>query len=201
MGRPDRINLSPESLLARGIPKQLIDKDVKDFEDFGIDDLKNVRSFVSEYCKHLTDRYIDNHGVFLQGSNGVGKSLIACVIIKEAFKKRYSCRRVTFVEYIREYTRVWGVDKEEDKAELEAIFYDNYKALEFLVLEEVGKEISTKVSTPILEDLLRYREEKGLPTIICTNVKIDDMEKRYGESVVSLILYPAHTQALLQHGS
>ena len=55
------------------------------------------------------------------------------------------------------------------------------------MLEEVGKEIDSKITKPILEDLLRYREEKGLVTIICTNLTIKDLEDLYGASIMSLI--------------
>ena len=55
------------------------------------------------------------------------------------------------------------------------------------MLEEVGKEIDSKVSAPILEDLLRYREDNGLVTIVCTNLNISLMTERYGESCISLL--------------
>ena len=55
------------------------------------------------------------------------------------------------------------------------------------VLEEIGKEIDSKVTAPILEDLLRYREDNGLVTIICTNSDVKSLTARYGESIMSLI--------------
>ena len=65
--------------------------------------------------------------------------------------------------------------------------YLSFRDSEFLALEEIGKEIDTKIAAPILEDLLRYREDKHLPTIVCTNLDIDTVEERYGYSIVSLI--------------
>ena len=55
------------------------------------------------------------------------------------------------------------------------------------IQEEVGKEVDSKASAPILEDLLRYREDNGLVTILCTNLSPKDLEKRYGVSVASLL--------------
>ena len=50
-----------------------------------------------------------------------------------------------------------------------------------------GKEVDSKASAPILEDLLRYREDNGLVTVICTNLSPKDIENRYGVSVSSLL--------------
>ena len=77
--------------------------------------------------------------------------------------------------------------KEGEEAYLEQELYNNYKAVEFLVIEEIGKEIDSKVAAPILEDCLRYREDHGLVTIICTNLDIREMKDRYGMSSYSLM--------------
>ena len=70
---------------------------------------------------------------------------------------------------------------------LEQDLLEKYKGVEFLVLEEIGKEIDSKISKPILEDLLRYREEHGLVTIICSNITIREIQEIYGTSITSII--------------
>lgn len=113
--------------------------------------------------------------------------MLSSIILKEAYRHRYTSRRSTFVEYVDKYTKVWNAKSADEKATLEDELYTYYKAVEFLVLEEVGKEIDSKVSAPILEDLLRYREDNGLVTIVCTNLNISLMTERYGESCISLL--------------
>lgn len=66
-------------------------------------------------------------------------------------------------------------------------FYNRFKAVDFLVLEEIGKELDTKVVRPILEDLLRYREDNGMVTIFCTNLSPVKVKEIYGASIFSLI--------------
>lgn len=39
----------------------------------------------------------------------------------------------------------------------------------------------------MLINLLKYGEDKGLPTIICTNLDLSSIHDRYGETVYSLI--------------
>ena len=55
------------------------------------------------------------------------------------------------------------------------------------MLEEIGKEIDSKIAKPILEDLLRYREEHGLVTIICCNLDLPEFKNLYGNSICSLV--------------
>ena len=185
--RPKRKSLSVKNLMNRGIPKQLLDVKVADLDDFGSDERRKFVDFMTDYLEDIPTRFNQNQGLFLFGSNGVGKSFCSCLIVKMAYVYRYTSRRCTFMEYISEYTRLWNIKNAEEKEEAEGLFFHKYKAVEFLVLEEVGKEIDSKVSAPILEDLLRYREDNGLVTIICTNLNLPLMSERYGESCLSLL--------------
>lgn len=183
--RPVRSSVSSSSLSIMGVPKHFIDKTVDDFKDYGSEELAEVREFVRGYISDVNQRMEDNSGIFFYGSNGVGKSMLSSIILKEFYRHRFSCRRVTFAQYISEYTKMWDYHGDE-KESLETDFYSRYKAVEFLVLEEIGKEIDSKIAKPILEDLLRYREEHGLVTVICSNITMSVMEENYGASVASL---------------
>lgn len=188
MKRPVRTKpLSPKSLSLIGIPKSFHDKCIEDFLTYKEASLAQVRSFIMEYLESIDHQFKDNQGLFLYGSNGVGKTFLACMIIKEAYRHRYTSRRVTFVDYINAYTRMWGAKSPEEKELLEQDFYTYLKGVEFLNLEEVGKEIDSKVAAPILEDCLRYREDNGLVTIICTNLDLPTIKERYGMSCYSLM--------------
>ena len=186
MSRPVRKTMSKTSLSLIGIPKSFIDTTIEDFIAKS-DELKEVKSLVQQYIKDIDFNFDNNKGLFLCGSNGVGKTMLSCIILKEAYKHRYTSRRTTFVEYIDKYTRVWSSKNSEEKETFEDELYTYYKSVEFLVLEELGKEIDSKVAAPILEDLLRYREDKGLVTILCTNLNTETLSERYGESCMSLL--------------
>lgn len=186
MSRPVRKTMSKTSLSLIGIPKSFIDTTIEDFIAKS-GELKEVKSLVQQYIKDIDFNFDNNKGLFLCGSNGVGKTMLSCIILKEAYKHRYTSRRTTFVEYIDKYTRVWSSKNSEEKETFEDELYTYYKSVEFLVLEELGKEIDSKVAAPILEDLLRYREDKGLVTILCTNLNTETLSERYGESCMSLL--------------
>lgn len=185
--RPLRSNINEASLGLIGIPKSMRGISLDDFKTHKDSDLNTVKELISDYIENIDFNFENNKGLFLYGSNGVGKTMLSCIVLKEAYKHRYSARRTTFVEYMDKYTKLWNARTSEEKELIEDTLYTYYKGVEFLVLEEVGKEIDSKISAPILEDLLRYREDKGLVTIICTNLNTTIMLEKYGESCMSLL--------------
>lgn len=185
MKRPMRPAVSESSLILMGVPKHFCKVTLDDFKEYP--EVREVKKFVKEYIDNLYENMEENRGIFFCGSNGVGKSMLSCIILKEAYRRRYSCRRVTFSQYICYYTEAWNVKDKKEKDALESDFYEQYKGVEFLVLEEIGKEIDSKIAKPILEDLLRYREEHGLVTIICCNLDLPEFKNLYGNSICSLV--------------
>lgn len=187
--RPERKYMSVDSLKLIGIPPKFHNTIIEDFNTYNIKGLEEVQDFVARYLSYMRHRMPISKlgGICFFGSNGVGKTMLACIILKEAYKLRYTARRVTFIDYMSQYTLAWSAHNLEEKEAAEDNLYNNYKAVEFLVLEEIGKEVDSKASAPILEDLLRYREDNGLVTIICSNISPLDISKRYGASVESLL--------------
>lgn len=163
---------------------------IDDFNTYDDIMLENAKNVVINYISDIDSTYSSGRGLYLYGSNGVGKSMLGSIIVKEAYRHRYSSKRITFVEYINEYTKIWKSQSIEEKESLEDQFYSYTKAVDFLVLEEIGKE-STKpdLALTILEDCLRYREEHGLCTVICTNLSLRDLIslKYQSKSIESLI--------------
>lgn len=187
--RPMRKELSEKNMLSRGIPKHFLNVSIEDFESFDDEKRERAKHHIEAYLKNLGATLKDGKGLYLYGSNGVGKTMLASIIVKEAYRFRYTSKRITFVEYIDQYTKIWKAQSVEEKEALEDAFYHYIKAVDFLVLEELGKE-QTKIdmAVTILEDCLRYREERGLCTIICTNLSLQELIDLYkSKSIESLI--------------
>lgn len=186
MVRPKRTEINLRSLSRIGIPKRFQELNVEDLYDFDNQQRKIQIDEIKEYIENLSVPFNKGIGMLLLGSNGTGKTTIASVLVKEAFIQRYSTKMLTFVEYMNLYTSLWN-EKDVFNRGIIQEELDRVKSLEFLVLEEIGKHIDSKISAPILEDLLRYRENKGLPTIICTNLEVESIETMFGASVLSLL--------------
>jgi DNA replication protein DnaC len=184
--RPARPALSGASLRMIGVPEKFHSFSLGDFDANKLGALARIKDFVAGYIEDIDGNFSKNMGILFYGSNGTGKTTLASIVIREAYRLRYTARRVTFVEYIDRYAAGWGKSAgEREVADDE--FYTYYKSVEFLCLEEVGKEIDSKIAAPILEDCLRYREDRRLVTIACTNLSPGDLCDRYGQSVHSLL--------------
>lgn len=185
--RPVREKLSRKSLEVVGVPRHLMSATIDRFETNGDESLSEVKDYMRDYLENIDTNFEENKGLFLYGSNGVGKTYFGSLVVKEAYRHRYSTKRVYFQNYVEDYTRVWNARNLDEREELESNLYTEFTSVEFLCIEEIGKEIDSKITAPILEHLLRYREDHKLPTIICTNLDIEAVEERYGMSVASLI--------------
>ena len=179
--RPIRTTLSNKNLINMGVPRALLDLSLED-----LDLNEKILDYVQGYIDNIDNSFKYNKGLFLYGSNGTGKTSISSIIIKEAYRHRYTAKRMTWVDYMTLYTRAWGCNNFELKMHTEDVIKD-IKDREFLVLEEIGKEQDNKLAMTLLEDLLRHREDKGFPTIICTNLAPKSVVERYGASIESLI--------------
>lgn len=186
MKRPLRAVLSSANLALIGLPKKFRNVTIEDYIAYD-SGLGEVRDYVKNYIDNIDENFENSNGIYFCGANGVGKTMLSCIIVREAYRHRYTSKRVTFSEYVKKYTDMWGAKSPDEKEALEEEFYNRYKAVEFLVLEEIGKEMDTKAVRPILEDLLRYREDEGLVTIICTNLSPTQLKEIYGNSIYSLI--------------
>ena len=186
MKRPVRTTLNVDSMVkVIGIPRKFIRASVEDIFD-DTPSRKELKEFIREYLAKLDEYFVDGKGLYMYGSNGVGKTFISSLILKEAYRRRYSCHRLSFMEYCTMYTRVWDARGLDEKEEMEVELYE-YKDAEFLVLEEIGKGVENSVTVPILEDLLRHREDIGAVTIFATNLSPATMKEQYGNSIYSLV--------------
>lgn len=177
--RPKRTKISKKNLVNCGVPSRLHDLYLEDLE---VED--KIKQYVLGYVEHLDKVYKEGKGIYFFGNNGVGKTTLACMILKECYTYRYTCKRITFMDYVSLYTRAWGDSEVKQEVEEEI---NKIKSREFLCIEEIGKENDTKVAVNVLEDLLRYREDNSLPTIICTNLSPKAVKERYGNSIYSLM--------------
>lgn len=166
-----RTFLSREALSLMGIPVM--------YQGLTWDNYVFPTSALEKLLKGYTDNchsmYEDNVNLLLYGSNGVGKTYISSIILQYCYSYYFSTRMVTFKELINKTFR--GENTED------------YRNAHFLVIDELGAEISLKsdAEKSLLEDLLKYRFSKGYPTILCSNLDLEALKNRYGNTFFSML--------------
>lgn len=175
--RPIRTELSRKNLAYRGVPKEFFKADL---DEYPID--ADKKEIFQRYIDNIAEMVDDQVNLTLYGSNGSGKTYLTSILVKEAYRRRYTSFRVTLETFIQLHF------KQEDhlKEKLQKIY-----SCEILVIDEVGKETIMKNDFNIVkfEELLRQRDTDGLVTILCMNLPLEGANgfyKQYGNSIKDL---------------
>lgn len=176
--RPVRSTLSRENLAYRGVPKEFFRADLNEYP---IDEDK--KEVFERYINNLPIMVDDQVNLTLYGSNGSGKTYLTSILVKEAYRQRYTSFRVTLETFIQLHFK-------QDEA-LQEKLQKIYKC-EILVIDEVGKETQMKNDFHIVkfEELMRQRDTEGLVTILCMNLPLEGENgfyAQYGRSIADLV--------------
>ena len=132
-----------------------------------------------KFCDTFTS---ESNGLLLIGSYGCGKThLVASIIHRMAFKG-VAGLFVVVPDLMAKIRASFGA--EENKAEK---IMNAAKKAEILVLDDLGAENATDWVTEQLYLIINYRYEHMLPTIITTNCKGQELEKKLGRRTLSRI--------------
>ena len=124
------------------------------------------------------------------GATGVGKSYLSNCIAHEIIKKGYSVVNST-ASGINEAMLKTINDKDNS-------LIDIFKSCDLLIIDDLGVESMIKnITVETLYDVIEYRLLNKRHTIICTNLGMQAIEKKYGYRLSSRIISPKNT-ALMQ---
>ena len=188
-----------------GIPEEYIYSKMDDFDSnvqviiYAMDDKGKempvltvpLYRIMSDYIFELHDVKRTGKSLFFTGMTSVGKTTMACIILKSAIWYSVVSRKkfgdftgqfITFKEYI---DLVFKADRSEDENMAERLDY--IRNIDFLVLDEVGAEAKKQGKTSdffisVLDDILRHRSKWKLPTIITTNLNKEEFSYQYKQS-------------------
>ena len=130
--------------------------------------------------KLIVEHYLANptHSLFLHGAVGVGKTWAVCAIANELLEKGKALRFQPVNELLLELRDSFTQEEVSEKAVLRP-----YLETGFLILDELGdlaasrdRTASAFAASRILT-LLDIRSRKGRPTIITSNLSLDDLER------------------------
>lgn len=180
---PVREHLSRNNLLLKGIPAEYVDSTLDDYKSDN-----EIKKIVTRFVEEIHTMYEDRVCLCFYGSNGTGKTFLASIIVKEAYRHRYTSHITTMAHYMDLcYTPAKTKEIEEE------LYY--IRNAEFLVIDEVGKEQFTASggNVTLFEELLRNAVANGNIIIICSNLPLEDaggkqgLYSLYGKSVRSLV--------------
>ena len=179
--------LIKENIRSSGIGN-LIEK--QSFENFNLsiytdEETKKIMSHnLIEAKKYATEFSRDSKNLLLIGTTGTGKThittAIAKTIIENGFEVIYDSAQNVVAAF--EYDRFKsGYGQYEARGE-------KYLECELLILDDLGTEFSNQFTVSCIYNLLNTRLNKGLPTVISTNLGAGELLSRYEDRIYSRIL-------------
>jgi len=154
---------------------------------------------VRDYIGNLEQMKAQGKGITFVGENGVGKTRLACNVMKAVARAdyKYACVELsTYVKLHHESFRLAGrIGTEGYMEDVErAIEVDDQIRLieeyaQFLLLDDLGREHESVSgwSNEKVFDMLRYRHNRLMPTIITTNQPLPALKERYTEGLASFL--------------
>lgn len=173
-----------------------------------IDDVAN-----KQVIKQIGHIGINGVGLVFDGGPGLGKTTHAVVAAMEVVRnmpddeilaselmglnpKDYglSFRPIyylTYPEFLSKKKSTFDMDGEDKREAMYALdgFHGrsrfDWLNVRVLIIDDLGKEYGSKYDDTSFDEILRLRYDKGLPTIVTTNVRLENWEAQYGEAMAS----------------
>lgn len=162
-----------EKLLSCGIPKDCLKWKIKDF-NLPIETEQKIGKF-----NFATRGYL-----ILAGNNGVGKTSIACSMLRE-WVTRNNYHDAKFINISHLYLEYLDTMSEYGSARG---MIRKYFEPKYLVLDDLGQRTPSDAFLEFLYVVLNERRETEVLTLITTNMNSIEMQAKLGEAIFSRIV-------------
>lgn len=133
------------------------------------------------YCRGYAANFSsDSPSLLFIGKTGLGKTFLSSCIAKELIDKGMSVVFGQFATFVRRIG-----DEHFGRAEGETI--DKLNDCDLLILDDLGSEFKTPYTESALYEIINARINLERPTIISTNLTVNELNERYNERLISRI--------------
>ncbi len=155
------------------------------YEYYQGEDLRRFQGAV-EAGKKLIENYdFDYHNLFFYGTVGTGKSFLSGCIAKELIETGHSVIYFSAVRFFETLSQISFDYKNKD--ELHGMYDDLYQC-DLLIIDDLGTELTNNFVTTQLFSCLNERHMRRKPTIISTNLSLEELRNRYSDRIFSRIM-------------
>ncbi|MGN0976704.1 MAG: ATP-binding protein [Faecousia sp.] len=144
----------------------------------------NIRSVMEknlQYCRKYAATFSEKSGNLLfSGNTGLGKTFLSACIARTVSDRGYSVVYESAGHLFSKLERAKFSGDEDAREEVK-----KYNNCDLLIVDDLGTEMPGQFTTAALYSLVNDRLLEGKPTIISTNLDIDDLGRRYSPQIAS----------------
>lgn len=183
-----------ETVKASGIGR-LIEK--QSFENFDLDWYgKGSKAYTKmqdnyNFCKNFADSFNEAKAATLLfvGSTGTGKTHLSTAIAKTVIEKGYSVVYDSTQNIMHAFEEdQFGKDKYRFSKEPYEPKAEKYLTADLLIVDDLGTEFTNQFTVSCLYNLLNTRQNRGLSTVISTNLSPDELSEKYEGRIFSRLV-------------
>ncbi len=137
-----------------------------------------------EYCKEYAENFTPNsNGIFMYGKTGLGKTHLSLAIANEVINRGYDVYYGSIQSIMDKLEgEHFGRLPREDSIKEDILNCD------LLIIDDLGTEFLTQFTTAELYNIINSRMLSSLPTIISTNLTMEQVAEKYTQRVASRIM-------------
>lgn len=168
-----------------------------------IDPVKNISyrdsaSVTLKAARDFTQSYIESphtDGLLLTGQVGSGKTFLACCIANALLSQGKTLLFIVVPDLLDQIKATYDTKNQNNVTELELL--ETAREVPLLILDDLGAHNYTDWTRNIIFGIINYRLNYLLPTVITTNINLEDLEQFLGERTTSRIFQMCRPYRLL----
>lgn len=146
--------------------------------------LKHSVAYIKDYIDNLDKNKKVGVAPLLYGTAGTGKTALGCVVLMAAMQKGHSTYFTKVDECIDLLTSSWY------DSDIKQEFNHKILSVDFLMIDDLGDELrslSSNLVESTLNKVLRTRLDGLRPTILTSNLKVQNIKAIYDHRIYSIL--------------
>lgn len=134
---------------------------------------------------------VERNSLVFQGPVGVGKTGLAAAILNALIESELNIRYARAADLIAEVQGRYGKPADEYPTATDVV--KGYQTADLLVIDELNVALPVQPDKQrIIEDVIRYRHNNALPTVVTLNIGRDEFEAQWGLRTATALFAMAH---------
>lgn len=145
---------------------------------------KEYMTRVFDYCKNYAENFTPSSpSILMTGKTGLGKTHLSLAIANKVLDKGFD----VFYDSIQNIMD--NLEREHfGKLPAQDSIREDILNCDLLIIDDLGVEFSTQFTVSELHNIINTRLLRSLPTIISTNLEMNELEQKYTQRIASRIM-------------